>query len=142
VDLPTFSFDVTATVLGTCATASAGGDLTFGTYSGSDISATTTISVTCTTGVTYYVALNDGLNFAHSSHRSMTDGSGNYLEYELYKEAGHSTRWGSSGTDRVAGSGSGLPQTLTVYGLLPGGQALTTGSYSDTITVTVSYQPL
>jgi len=43
------------------------------------------------------------------------------------------------GTDTVAGTGTGALQSLTVYGQLPANQKVLPGSYSDTITVTITY---
>jgi spore coat protein U-like protein len=40
----------------------------------------------------------------------------------------------------VAGTGTGVVHSLTVYGQIPAGQSVTTtGSYTDTITATVTY---
>jgi spore coat protein U-like protein len=133
------SFNVTATVLTTCA-ASAGGDLAFGNYSAAQIDATTTVSVTCTSGGSYTVGLNDGANFS-TPNRRMLHGTVDYLNYELYKETGRTNRWGNAGGELVSGTGSGSAQSLTVYGRLPAAQTLIAGAYTDLITVTVTYTP-
>lgn len=132
----TTSFAVSATVANTCTVSAAA--LNFGSYAVTSASAaTTTVTVTCTNGTTYHVALNDGVNF--DATRRMVSGVTNFLAYELYTDAGHATRWGSTeGTD-VDDTGDGSAQALTVYGLVPSGQFVTAGSYSDTINVTVTY---
>jgi spore coat protein U-like protein len=66
---------------------------------------------------------------------------GNTLNYSLFSNAGRTTNWGNNiGTDTVAGTGTGALQTLTVYGRIPASQTTApVGSYSDTITVTVTF---
>jgi spore coat protein U-like protein len=39
----------------------------------------------------------------------------------------------------MAGTGSGLPQTFTVYGRVPTQNTPAPGSYSDTVVLTISY---
>ncbi len=130
------SFTVTATVPTLC-TVSAG-NMSFGNYAGAQLDATSTITVNCTTGGTYDVGLSNGGYF--TTTRRMYSGTA-YLEYELYKEAAYTNRWGNSGAELVSGSGTGSDQTLTVYGKLPAGQGLTLGVYTDTIVVTVTSVP-
>jgi len=132
----TTSFAVSATVADSCTVSAAA--LDFGSYAVASASAaTTTVTVTCTTGTTYHVALDDGVNF--DATRRMVSGGTNFLEYELYTNEGHTIRWGSTGLTDVDGTGAGSAQALTVYGLVPSGQFVTAGSYSDTINVTVTY---
>jgi spore coat protein U-like protein len=70
----------------------------------------------------------------------MTGPGGATLSYALYQDSSHTTNWGNTvGTDTKSGSGNGSAQTLTVYGNLGGNQYPTPGSYSDTITATISY---
>jgi spore coat protein U-like protein len=131
----TTSFAVSATVADSCTVSATA--LGFGAYAvASDSAATTTVTVTCTNGTTYHVALDDGGNF--TTTRRMTDAT-SFLEYELYTDAGHVTRWGNTDTTDVDGTGDGSAQALTVYGLVPSGQFVTAGSYTDTINVTVTY---
>jgi spore coat protein U-like protein len=49
--------------------------------------------------------------------------------------------WGNTpGTDTPAAATASLtPSVLTVYGRVPAQQALPVGSYTDTVTITVSY---
>ena len=132
----TTTFDVTASVAASC-TVSAGGALTFGAYTGAQIDQTTTVSITCTNTTPYTVGLNDGIN-SLVTQRRMTDGT-NFLNYELYSDSGRTTRWGNASGSWVSDNGSGSAQSKTVYGRLAGSQALFIGSYTDTITVTVTY---
>jgi spore coat protein U-like protein len=70
----------------------------------------------------------------------------NTLQYNLYTAATFGTVFGdgTGGTATNAGTGAGVAtaNTVTVYGQLldsASNQAAVPGSYSDTITVTVSY---
>ncbi len=130
----TATFQVTATVAATCSATTT--NLGFGTYTGAQIDQTNTIDVTCTNGTTYTVGLNNGANYS-APNRRMTNGT-NFLNYDLYNDAPGGTRWGD-GSGTVNGTGNGMAQTLTVYGRLPAGQTLYTGSYTDTIQVTITY---
>lgn len=135
----TTTFNVTATVQATCLVS--GSNLAFGTYSGSAIAMTTTLSVTCTNGTTYNVGLNAGTaSGATVTTRAMTGPGSATLSYAMYQDSGHTTNWGNTvGTDTKSGSGNGSAQTLTVYGQLAASQYPSPGSYSDTITATVTY---
>ena len=42
-------------------------------------------------------------------------------------------------TNWVSGTGNGSAQAITVYGQIPAAQYVTPGSYTDTITVSVTY---
>jgi spore coat protein U-like protein len=138
----TATFNVTATVLGSCAVTAA--DLAFGTYNASDASPTTansTIDVTCTSGTSYTVALDGGSVANDVTARAMSDGAAHSLSYALYTTSGYSTIWGdgTASTGTVAGTGNGSAQALTVYGRIPANQYIAANTYTDQITVTVSY---
>jgi spore coat protein U-like protein len=130
------SFTVSATVADSCTVSAAA--LDFGSYTVTSASAaTTTVTVTCTNDTAYHVALSDGGNF--TTTRRMVSNVTNFLEYELYTNEGRTTRWGNTEATDVDGTGNGSAQALTVYGLVPSGQFVTAGSYTDTIDVTVTY---
>jgi spore coat protein U-like protein len=135
----TTSFAITATIQATCTVSAT--PLAFGTYAGVLINSTSTISATCTNTTPYKVGLNAGTaTGATVANRSMTGPSASLLHYHLYSDSGHTINWGNTvGTDTVSMTGSGVAQTLTVYGQVPAGQFVTPGSYSDTITVTLTY---
>lgn len=135
----TDTFNVTATVQTSC-TVTAGNDLAFGIYSGTQIDADTTISITCTSGGTYTVGLDDGVD-PNVTQRRMKHGTADYLNYELYKETGRTNRWGNAGGELVSDTGTGSAQSKTVFGRLAGSQTLIAGAYTDLITVTVTYTP-
>jgi spore coat protein U-like protein len=144
---PSPTFAVTATVPTTCkATASA---LAFGTYTqgSGDVDNTSTVAVRCTTGTGFTVGLSAGATGgATVLTRSMLSGA-NQLAYSLFRDAGRTLNWGNTiGTDTVAGTGAGVALAsavnLTVYGRIvdsTANQSVPAGSYTDTITVTVTY---
>ncbi|WP_404712934.1 spore coat U domain-containing protein [Sphingomonas sp. MMS24-J13] len=135
----TSSFNVTANVQATCSVSAT--NMAFGAYTGVQLVSTSSLSITCTNTTGYAVGLDAGTaTGATVTSRKMTGPAAATLGYGLYRDGGHTSNWGqTAGTDTVAGTGSGTAQSLTVYGLVPAGQTPPAGSYSDTITVTVSY---
>lgn len=106
-------------------------------------SATTAIgavNVQCTAGASYTVALDNGMNFS-GTRRVANAANTVFVPYQLYQDSGFSTPWGANqGVNTEAKTGTGLTQSLSVYGMIPA-QATTPapGSYSDTVVVTVTY---
>ena len=110
---------------------------------GTNIDATSTLTLTCTTGADYDVWMGFG-NYAASGQRNMAGAavSTNRVPYNVYSNSARTTAWGNtSGTDTVAGTAaSGLPFTLTAYGRIPStAAAVPADVYSDTVTVTVNF---
>ncbi len=142
----TTSFLVSATVLDACLATSL--PLVFGNYTpgNGDITATTTVSVNCTTNTAFTVALNRGTTTGGTiAQRLMAFGS-HTLQYNIYTTAGNTVIWGDGTSSSVTqpGTGTGLliPVVYTAYGLLPDNstnQAASIGAYTDTITATVTY---
>jgi spore coat protein U-like protein len=138
------TFNVTATVLQTCSVSAS--DLAFGginVVQNTETDATTTIALTCGSGVNYSVGLDAGQGSGSTTTTRLmtnTGGSGT-LAYELFQDSGHSTNWGNNpGIDTDPSTGTGSQQSLTVYGVVPAGQQSTPyGTYGDTITVNVYY---
>lgn len=141
----TTTFSVTANVVNSCTSFSAS-TLAFGNYTFSSSSPTdssTTISVTCSNGTSYALSLDAGTTSgATLAQRLLSDGSSHSLQYNLYTSSGRTTVWGdgSGSTSTVSSTGSGSAALHTVYGRIPALQNTAyAGSYSDTITVTVTY---
>ena len=117
------------------------GTLGFGSYSGAVANSTAAVSVNCSNGAPYYVALAGGNNQSGSTRR-MAGPAGNYLGYQLFSDSLRTVPWGDDGAQlgaRRGGTGSGGAQSLTVYGRIPAGQAAAVGSYSDSVVVTIEY---
>jgi spore coat protein U-like protein len=136
------TFTVNANVLAVCSVTAT--NLNFGDYDASNPTArssTSTLSITCSNGQDYTVALDAGGGAAATvADRKMTSGT-HTLNYGMYSDSTHTTIWGDGtlSTVTVAGTGDGAPQSLTVHGKIPAGQHAAAGSYSDTITVTLNY---
>lgn len=137
----TTTFQVTATVTAACSVTAT--NLSFGSYdpsSATNNDATSTVTPTCTLLTAYNIGLNAGTGSgATVTTRKMTKGS-DTLNYSLYRDAVRSQNWGDTvGTDTVSGTGTGLGVATIVYGRIPASQNVPTGSYADTITVTVTF---
>jgi spore coat protein U-like protein len=136
----TTAFTVSVTLQASCSVSAS--PLSFGTAGPltANIDATTNLSITCTYTTPYSVALSAGnAPGATTSTRAMTNGSGEVF-YSLYQNSARTLNWGSNlGVDTVAGSGTGSPQTLAVFGRTPPQTTPAVGDYSDSIIVTVSY---
>ena len=99
---------------------------------------TSVVSVQCVNGTAWKIGLDNGLHAVGSTRRMQ--GPGGFVDYELYRDNGRSLRWGNNpGVDTVNGSGTGSAQNRTVYGRVPTQITPSAGTYSDTITVTVTY---
>jgi spore coat protein U-like protein len=129
--------------------------ISFGTYvpsNASPINSTGTVSVTCSSGVlttvSYTIALNTGLNAGGSfANRRMKNGT-SLLSYQIYTSAARTTVWGdgTGGTSTMSDSYactlacSGTKKSYNAYGQLPARQwTVAPGAYTDTITVTVTF---
>ena len=115
--------------------------LNFGTYDvfstlNDDITAT--ITVNCTNKAPYSIWLSSGSGTFAS--RTLTK-IGSVLAYNLYLDPTHLTIWGdgTGGTGTFSGTGTGTNVGTTVYGRIPARQNVAVGSYSDLITVTVTF---
>ncbi len=137
----TTTFPVQLTITSACAINSAS-TLNFGSQGvlTAAVNQTSTIQVQCTNTTPYNIGLDAGAaTGATVTTRKMTSG-GATVGYALYSDAGRTTNWGNTvGTDTVSGSGSGVSQSYTVYGQVPAQSTPAAATYTDTITVTVTY---
>ena len=137
----TQNFTVQMTVTSACVINSAS-TLNFGN-SGvlvANVDNTSTLQVQCTNTTPYNIGLDAGTGSGASvAVRKMTNGA-NAINYSLYTTAARTTVWGNTfGTDTVAGTGNGASQSYTVYGRVPAQTTPVAATYTDTITVTVTY---
>ena len=101
---------------------------------------TSAIGLTCTLRTPWQLGLNNGQNASGSIRRMRLGTTGNYVNYELYRNAGRTLRWGDTlDTDTLSGTGSGLTQTIDVFGRVPPPQSVPAGDYKDVITVTMTF---
>ncbi len=99
------------------------------------------ISVTCSLGASYAVGLDNGLHALGSARRLKRSASSDYLTYQLYKDVLMSQRFGDQvASERVSGLGAGLGATpVAVYGAAPAGQTAPSGTYGDSVRITVYF---
>lgn len=129
----------------------AANNLAFGVYdlfSPTPLDSSTTVRVSCLSlfppGVDYEVQLSTGQAGSFNT-RAMTNGA-SQLNYNLYSNASRTTVWGdgTAGTS-VTTEAYNLPPfrvrriDYRIYGRIFPGQSVTSGSYLDTITVTVIF---
>jgi spore coat protein U-like protein len=98
------------------------------------------VTIACTKGTAPTVGLGLGSN-ASGSVRRMSDGSGNYLTYEVYSDSSRSAVWGDSGSNLYTPvvAPSKAARSFSVYGRIAGNQDVAAGSYSDTVVATVNF---
>lgn len=138
----TSTFTVSITLVATC-TINSASTLNFGNSVGvlsANVDQTSTLSVTCSNTTPYNIGFDAGTaSGATVTTRKMTSGA-NTVSYALYSDTGRTTNWGNTvGTDTVAATGNGAAQSYTVYGRVPTQTTPAPGTYTDTITVTVTY---
>ncbi|KFD20268.1 MULTISPECIES: Csu type fimbrial protein [Tatumella] len=154
-DTTTSSFTVSSVITSGCALGTSSSDsvtdfgtLNFGSMSSIadnvDVASTPgagSIVVTCTPGTSISIALDYGLHGGSASERYMKNSDSTAtLGYQLYQDAAHSTVWGSGSLAYSVASFPDTTQTYTLYGrLFPVTGLPTAGTYTDTITVTLTY---
>jgi spore coat protein U-like protein len=137
----TTTFTVQMTITAACTIVSAA-TLNFGSQGvlTANVDQSSTIQVQCTNTTPYNIGLNAGTGAgATVAVRKMTSG-GATINYSLYTDSGRSTVWGNTvGTDTVSATGNGSAQSTTVFGRVPPQTTPAPATYTDTITVTVTY---
>jgi spore coat protein U-like protein len=135
------TFAVTMTVAPACSISAS--TMAFGIYTGTVVNTTTPLSVTCTNTTAYQIGADNGQNsvFIGVYAKYMLGPSSSKLRYHLYTDAARTIEWGTTaGTNEVAGTGTGAPQAITVYGTIGlGSYASVPGSYSDIVTFTLTF---
>ncbi|HJW42556.1 MAG TPA: spore coat U domain-containing protein [Rhizomicrobium sp.] len=137
----TSTFPATITLQASCQVLSSN-TLAFGTQGvlASNTNTSATFTVQCTNSTTYNVGLDAGTTTGGSTTTRLMANGANTVSYKMYSDSGHTTNWGNTvGTDTVSGTGNGAQQTLTVYGVVPAQSTPAPATYSDTVTVTVTY---
>jgi spore coat protein U-like protein len=106
---------------------------------------TGSVSVTCTGSATVSYSIAASAGSGTFVTRQQLSGT-NTVNYNIYIDNARTMVWGdgTAGTNQIAGSmtatTSGTTQTSAVYGrIFSGQQAARVGSYSDTLTLTVTY---
>lgn len=120
-----------------------GGSITFAAYvpdATADNDGATTVSVRCTKDTPVTIAMNAGQGAGATEAARILTSPDDTLEYSLYTDSSRSDVWGS-GAAAVGFNGDGLLSTtsLNVYGRIEAGQDVTPGSFTDSVTVTLTY---
>ena len=113
----------------------------FGSYdvfSNAASDSTGNIDVNCPSGVVYTIGLSAG-NGTYEQ-RGMSSGT-HMLNYNLYTAANREFVWedATSSGATVSGIATGMSVNHVVYGRIPPHQNVPAGSYSDTITVVITF---
>ena len=105
-----------------------------------NVDSTSTITISCPPQTAFTIDIDAGLYSNGINRRVFNAGYNAYINYDVYKDPPRSAVWGTGGAKNVAGN-SGLTGValLTVYGRVASVKTLQSGSYNDTLTVTVTF---
>lgn len=143
----TGSFNVKLQVNAVCTVNAATGtqDIDFGAVDAgvapaANVTSATALSVQCSNGSPYAIALTPASTTNTDGTGTMTNGT-DTIAYKLNSDAAGSTVWGSLATNDVNGTGTGTTVAIQhpVYATVTGSTDVTTGAYSDTVNVAVTY---
>ena len=151
----TATFTVTATLTNGCIFGSSLsspttnlGTLNFGSFpsvpTNVDVTSTSgagSVVVTCTPGTTVAIGMDYGIHGGSAAQRYMANsGATATLAYQLYQNAARTVVWGTGAQAMTISSFPSTTQTYPVYGrLFSFTTSPTAGTYTDTVTVTLTY---
>jgi spore coat protein U-like protein len=136
---------VTATITASCSITA--NDLNFGSLTSTNTGTTdvaTSVDVTCTADSPFNVGIDYGVNTLGFTTRRMASG-GNFLTYDVYKDNTYITAFGPVSTYNTANNfnspltGNSGTTNIPIYGRILQQSTPASGSYSDTLTVSVNY---
>jgi spore coat protein U-like protein len=135
------AFNVGATVVNNCLISATNIAFTSQGVLNSALSATGAITARCTNGDAFRISLSSGSSGNVAARQMQRSGGGGAVKYQLYVDSAHAHAWGdgSAGTTMATGTGTGNPVSINVYGLVPAQSTPMPGSYSDSITATISF---
>ena len=122
--------------------------LDFGEYNPSEgAAAQGSVNVTCPEGVHYKIALDAGEYSKAGRLRRMSNGSGDFLPYKIWKDPYRKHEWGDRHHDNTYPAGRVLcvrgcstVQSHPVYGTVwPRKEGVASGQYTDIVNVKVYY---
>lgn len=103
------------------------------------IDQTATFAVQCTNSQTYTISLNAGTGAGTTTTRTLDNG-GASVNYMIYKDLARTQNWGNVGGEIMTGlTGNGASQAYTIYGRVPVQTTPAAATYTDTVTITVTY---
>ncbi|MCP3105592.1 fruiting body spore coat protein U [Myxococcus sp. K15C18031901] len=147
----TANLTISATVGSACSINS--GTLAFGAYDpvivnsslGVDLLGSASMTVQCTALGSAVVTLGQGSNAGTGStdavplRRLKNTTSNNFLNYSLYQDLTRLVVWGNTSGTGLPYLGTGLPIPVLVYGTIPKGQNVASGTYNDTVVATLTF---
>ena len=103
---------------------------------------TAALSIICNQGTTYSISPGQGQNFGalagYETYRAVSNGSGAFIPYGLFKDIPGTQVWGDD-VDAFAGIGNGGVQTHEFAVKFLALKQAVGGNYTDTVTVTATY---
>jgi spore coat protein U-like protein len=98
------------------------------------------VAIQCSAGATPTITIQGGLHDGATGggSRALADGSGNYVPYDLYTDSGLNNLLVNTGIINLATS-TGALQTINLWGKAVGKPGLPAGTYTDTISVQLSF---
>jgi spore coat protein U-like protein len=133
------SMTVTTAVAASCTTTATTADLGTWTYTAAS-TASSTITVTCTQGAAVSsVGLDNGL-YMVAGVRQMRGAGTADIGYGVYQDATFATAWTNAAWPALATYTAVVaPATFTAYVKAPAGPNVIAGTYTDTVSITVTY---
>lgn len=133
------SFSADASVAANCRITTE--DVNFGTHGRitRPVDGQGAVGVTCTPGVDYTIALGTGSGGSSDPTARVMLSGVNRLLYGLYSDVSRTQPWGSTVGAVVTDTGVAGRVSVPVYGRVQP-QDVPSGSYADTVTVTITYQ--
>lgn len=142
------SLTVSASVTNRCvisaANISLGEYLAADTHATSPLDGTGSVNVACTKNASATIGLSQGGNSATGSTdaaplRQMAAGA-ERLRYDFFTDSGRSATWGNTvATSKGYTASSVSSSNITIYARVPAGQDVAAGSFSDTVTATITF---
>ncbi len=104
------------------------------------IRSTTSVYISCTPRIDFAVGIDRGDNSLGVNRRMRNTATPTYIRYEIYTDPTYRRVWSDHKNQMVAAnSGASGRTTLTAYGEVKNLGAAPSGSYIDTVTVTIDF---
>ena len=121
----------------------ASADINFpSTYDGlADLDTSGSVTTRCTRGTTYTISITEGNDpVANTTRRMEGVGAlaGQFLEYDIYQDAGYTTRWRETTPYNPGASTSNAAVVHPVRARISTGQDPAVGDYQDVVTVSIT----
>ena len=142
-----FGFRVTARIPDYCTITSEPADMVFADNDAVVIErqvASTSLAVRCTNSTAYQIYLEPANGNQQGVGEMLpalrTSGGYDSIPYALYQDSGATSRpWGNQQGSHFAGTGTGEPQVIPIYGAVHAGTRVAPGAYVDHVIVTIKY---